>query len=363
MGRSLTVLVIVALALAASSCRDEDLDGVVASAAREASRAEAARLHAGATFLVSTFTEVDGVEPLAAATGFDVIVPRQLPEGIEVQWVFAQRELDDSEPDGPEAAIASLTMSRAGGQVLLQLSESRGGDARDDRLGEQVAIGDHFGWLSVPANDAPSNTAATLAFDGCGLNFRLLAVSADDPPGPFTADELVAIAEATLDACPTGGVEDSGAGPRYFLGRTIEVGNVDELSARLGEDAVLPSYLPRGAASAFVRGFPLLPGADGEPDSADVLALYELASGNVLLTESKGLPDREAGFYVYIGGVGGQLSHESSESALAQTTLAWESCGLGFSLVMTSFPRAPVAPALADEELIRIAESIVEQCD
>jgi hypothetical protein len=361
--RTIAVLGIAALALLVASCRDEDLDGVERASRIEAARAEAERLHEGASFLVTTFTEVDGVEALGAATGFDVVVPRRLPEGIEVRWGVAQRELDDAQPDGPEEATASVILSRAGGQVLLQLSESRGGSGGDG-VGERVAIGDDFGWLSDPGDNAPPNTATMLTFDGCGLRFRLLAASSEDPPRPFTAEELVAIAGATLDGCPSDGLDDPEPGPRYFLARTIEAANVEALNARLGEDAVLPSYLPVGATPTWVRGFPLLPTADDGPDGRDVGALYELASGNLLLTESTRVAeDTDAGDDVRIGRVRGRLSHQSSDNPGVRATLSWADCGLRFSLMMSTFGGRLTAPALADEELIRVAESILEGCE
>jgi len=62
-------------------CRDEDLDAIERASRVAAARAEAARLHAGASFGIQRWNEVESIGPLNQAAGFDVVVPRGLPDG------------------------------------------------------------------------------------------------------------------------------------------------------------------------------------------------------------------------------------------------------------------------------------------
>jgi len=152
-------------------CRDEDLDDVERASRVEAARAEAARLHEGVTFEVQAIDEMNSVAPLSAGAGFDVVVPRGLPDGIEVRWVMATPPID--EPSGGEtSALVGVTMQARGRLGALQLSEQEG-RADPHAAGEPVAIGDITGLLSYPAGEGSGSPFSTLTFEGCGLQLGL----------------------------------------------------------------------------------------------------------------------------------------------------------------------------------------------
>lgn len=148
------------------------------------------------------------------------------------------------------------------------------------------------------------------------------------------------------------------------MNRDDAVADLEAFQARVGFEVALPTYLPEGVTPTFLYGFPLLPGPIDEPDWSAMAAVYGTNSGAFVLNGSTRL-DRAgtgAGETVDVGGVPGQLERSEDLSGNPETTLTWRACGLAFSLAARTPPGAPTAGAPTDDELIRVAASIVEGC-
>jgi len=171
------------------------------------------------------------------------------------------------------------------------------------------------------------------------------------------------VAEAILESCDAdteGELRDT----HYFVvERDDAVPDLAAFEAQMGVDVTLPTYLPERVTPRFLYGLPLLPGTGSRPDSHSVTALYELgASGSFLLTQETARQQTVEGEVVDVGGVRGHLVPLDAAGG-RPWRLTWEACDLDFSLEVPSFDGVPGASSLADEELIRMAASIVEGCE
>ncbi|MEZ4503245.1 MAG: hypothetical protein R3C39_11520 [Dehalococcoidia bacterium] len=341
-------------------CRDEDLDGVERASRVAAARAEAARLHEGASFGIQRWNEVDSVEPLNEVAGFDVVVPRGLPDGFTVDWVVAQPPV--VEPNGGQTlTIAVVAVSARAREGVIQVIESsRPPD--ETTAGTQVAIGTTVGRLSYPRSAGDGSPFAQVAFTGCGLGLGVTTYNLETGP-TFTADEVVIVAEATFESCdaePEGESLDT----RYFvIKRDDAVPDLAAFEAQMGIDVTLPTYLPERVTPRFLYGFPLLPGTGSRRESHSVATVYGLgASGSFVLAQESARNEMGEGEGVDVGGVRGHLARFDPADG-RPWRLTWEACDLAFSLEVPSFDGVPGASSLADEELIRMAASIVEGCE
>ncbi|MEZ4503248.1 MAG: hypothetical protein R3C39_11535 [Dehalococcoidia bacterium] len=358
-GRSgaLALLGCLALASMLAGCRDEDLDDVERASRNEAARAEAARLHEGATYFLMDVAELDGAAALSAAVGFDVVMPRGLPEGLEVSVVIGQAAQPFDGASSP--ALASVTMFRRGIDGLVQLLELEG-PMDPSTAGEDVALGDGVGRLAEATGEGSPGRFTTLTFEGCGLTLAISMLGLDAEGPPITRDQAIAMGTATRAGCAEPLPETPVV--RYFQQRLVDLPDRAAFDARAGFDVVLPSYLPPDAMPTWVTGQPFLPGFNGEPDGRGAQAVYGLDGGTLLLTEGTRRLDVSAGTVVAVGDRSGRLLREASEDGV-QLMLAWEGCGLEFALTALSFNGAADGPPLDETELVRIAASMLDGCE
>jgi hypothetical protein len=140
----------------------------------------------------------------------------------------------------------------------------------------------------------------------------------------------------------------------FFLQQMTSVSSFQSLRASLPFEPVLPTYTPGPMQVVAVVATTASEERAGQPPTAS----FALSGPTGSLTLSEWPPSGEvtAGRSVRIGRSSGRLA-ESTNGALL---LSWTGCDLAFSLGTNPFP--PGDP-ITEDELVRVAESILAACE